>query len=378
MVNTYKIGVKTFISIEFTFFVLSQLKMFSFLTGVASIFNLFILILFFVDNNFYIKNIFTSITFISLFFMGIIFEYNLIYNSYFQHHLIFLVTIFFITYKFKDEELLPFFNKLALIYFLLSIIFNYILVDLRLTVYDVRVLDHRFFTFCHRFIGLEGTPAGSDILFTILLILNIKEGIKSNIIYIIIYIVGLLWTSSLSNIVAVVLALPVFILPSFLNFIYLIMSTFLLHHIITYIYANFSSYRDILDIATTYRARIYYRIWEYSNFNFNYLFGNKELIKYLHSTGVIEEDPHSTYLLYEEKLGIAISWFIYIYLAIKTFFSSDRFKLFIISVILIYAATNSTILSPRGNPIIIFILLQYIVKIIDKNKGYYYVSKYSN
>src|SRR5690554_5076808 len=203
-------------------------------------------------------------------------------------------------------------NVSAILYFLIALLINLTSFKYNLLT-DFRDLDNRFVLTIHRFIGLEGTPAGPDIFYTIVLLFNIYKYKSYKILLkipVIISIIVIIWTASLSNLVSLLLALCVY-------FVYRIrVFTFLLivftSTVIAYIFSqgDFST-QVALNNITTLRSHIWYQIWEsllFQNTFEEWIFGRDELIKFFYVGERVVDDgnPHNLYLFDLQFLGVPL------------------------------------------------------------------------
>ena len=293
---------------------------------------------------------------------------NSIFIRSFSVHIIYCVVTFLMIreLKFTNKELLSIINKTAIVYLIVSVLISY--TPLRvLSIYDTRAVVNRFFpNLLFRFIGIEGSPAGPDIFYVLVLISNlVLNKKKSKFVYITLSLIILIWTSSLSPILSIVGAL--IILPFSNN--KKVKTTYgallWLYQFVVIIIYTYSSVgvRNFLNLASTLRARIwfnmYYSLRELST-PLQWILGRKGLVNFLHSQYHNINNPHN-YSLFLLQFGGIISVAIIIVIATLYFKNmNSKYKIFIVSAILIYASTNTFILTIRGNPIFIFVIATYL------------------
>jgi|GEM_PF-1226101 len=282
-------------------------------------------------------------------------------------HIIYLAVTFIIInqFNFSKSELLALINKTAIIYFLLAVLLTYSPLKF-LSVYGPRLIVNKIFPhLLYRFIGIEGTPAGADIFYVIVLISNILNKTKNKYFYITLSLIVLVWTSSLAPVVSIIGAL--LILPFAKNKVMKITySTFLwLYQFIVIIMYSFGTVRlrYILDVCSTWRARIwfnmYYGLIE-KNSIAQWILGRKDLVEFSHRTDTIINNPHN-FSLFLLQFGGILTYCIIIFIITMHFKNMrDRYMIFVVSALLIYASTNTFIFTIRGNPIFIYILVMYL------------------
>jgi len=283
-------------------------------------------------------------------------------------HIIYLVvTVIVINqFKFSKSQLLALINKTAIIYFVLAIILNYSPLNF-MSVLGPRLIENKFFPhLLFRFLGIEGTPAGADIFYMIVLFSNIVlNKTKSKYFYITLSLIILLWVSSIAPIVSILGAL--LILPFTKSKIMKITYSGLLwlYQFIVAIIYSFGSLelRHILDVCSTWRARIWFNV-HYGLINQNsiaqWVLGRKELVEFPHRTDTIINNPHNFSLFLLEFGGLIIYCLIIFTLTMYFKNMTDKYMIFVISALLIYASTNTFIFTIRGNPIFIYILVMYL------------------
>jgi len=283
-------------------------------------------------------------------------------------HIIYCVVSFIVIreLKFSKNELLSIINRTAIVYIILSVLISYTPLSV-LSIYDTRLVVNRFFPhILYRFVGVEGTPAGPDIFFIIVIFSNIFFNKTNNrYFYIILSILLLIWTSSLSPLLSIVGALLIlpFTKSKAIKTIYSYL-IWLYEFIIIAIYSYGTvGIRNILNLASTLRARIWYNMY-YSLIGHDSLaqwnLGRVGLVNFEHSPGYDINNPHN-YSLFLLQFGGILAFIIIVVLATMYFRNMNiKYKIFIVSVLLIYASTNTFILSIRGNPIFIFVLVTYL------------------
>lgn len=347
---------------HFMIFILSQFKVFSFLEGTMTLVYpiiYFIILLFLKEQK---KIVFLMVLLVLEIILSVY------YNMYIQNFIIYYLFFFLVNRKIriKFSYLLNILNRTLIIYFLITLIFNYFLQG-KYSVYIIRNLSGKIISNIDRFIGIEGTPAGPDILSTLVLIACLLWANKNKVVNcfrVIFSFAVIIWCSSFSNVAAIILSLPVFITKSKKIIIgYILFITILFHKLIAglFFYTTFSG-KKILNTLTTFRASIWSQILNKYNESLSGVekfIGSKKLVEFIHFNGELNDNPHNTFLLLEIKSGYIFTYLVYFYILSRIFKLlelKDIKKVFVILIILIYATSNSTILTARGNPIIIYIL----------------------
>jgi len=283
-------------------------------------------------------------------------------------HIMYLAVTFVILkqVKFSKRELLALINKTAIVYFIIAILLSYTPLNV-LSVFGTRLIPNKFFPhLLFRFIGIEGTPAGADIFYTVVLLSNIfLNKAKSKYIYITLGFVVLVWTSSLAPVVSIIGAL--LILPFTKNKVMKITYSGLLwlYQFIVVIMYSFGTeqLRYILNVCSTWRARIWFNVYYgliQKNSISQLLLGRKQLIDFPHRTDTIINNPHNFSLFLLQFGGIIIYCIIIFIITIYFKDMQDKYMIFVVSALLIYASTNTFIFTIRGNPIFIYILIMYL------------------
>ncbi|HEY8803601.1 MAG TPA: hypothetical protein VIM42_00545 [Clostridium sp.] len=298
---------------------------------------------------------------------GVYIILNALFIKTISVHIIYLAVTFMIIkeFKFSKSELLALINKTAIVYFILSVILGYTPLN-SLSVFGPRQIENKFFPHLFRFIGIEGTPAGADIFFLIVLLSNIfLNKAKNKYFYITLSVIVLLWTSSFAPVVSIIGAL--LILPFTKNKVAKIIYSGMLwlYQFIVIIMYGFGTVKlqYILNVCSTWRARIWFNMY-YGLIQYNsmalWLLGRKELVEFSHRTDTIINNPHN-YSLFLLQFGGIITYIIIIGVATLYFKNMrDKYMIFVVSALLIYASTNTFILTIRGNPIFIYILIMYL------------------
>lgn len=266
--------------------------------------------------------------------------------------------------KFSKQEILSLINKTAIVYFILAIALNYTPLK-SLSIYDIRQIRSRFLPHVYRFIGVNGSPAGPDILYLIVAITNLTQNkAKSKYFYIISSLIIVVWTASLSPIVALIGAIV--IIPfSNSNIIKTIYSStlWLYQYIVVLGYTvGSTSFRHILNRFSTTRSLYWYNVvrnlTRFSTFK-EWLFGRQRLVGFARA-GEIINNPHN-FSIFLLEFGGVIMYSIIIIIATLNFKKiHDKHIIFIVSLLLIYTSTNTFIFTIRGNPIFNFILITYL------------------
>lgn len=270
----------------------------------------------------------------------------------------------------EEDEIIKLLNNTCIIYLILSIFLNY--TSLRaISIYAEReFLQNKFLSNINRFLGIEGTPAGPDILFILVLYINIFRNrfdskLKKYILFFISIIV-IIWTSSLSPIVGIVISIPILILSKNNKFICNLYTIILLNYnyIIAIIYnRGDENLRLFLNKITTWRANLWGNILNelrYENSVVDWILGRKELIEVAHIKGTFTNNPHSIGLFILQFLGIFGFVCINLFIITKILkIKNSSIKIILISM-MIYMNTNTFPLTIRGNPIFLYIFIYYL------------------
>ena len=271
--------------------------------------------------------------------------------------------------KYTKSEILSLINKTAVVYFLISMILNYTPLNV-LSIYDTRFIANKFFPQLYRFLGIEGTPAGADIFYLLVLISNMFLNKKKNrVFYIILSVVVLVWTSSFAPAVSVIGGL--IILPFVNNKVMKITYSIMIwtyQFIVIFIYSfGIENVNQFLNVGSTWRARIWFKMY-WSLISNNSLaqwnLGRKTLVSFVNKTTT--NNPHNYSLFLLEFGGIPMCIIIVVIATMYFKNMTDKYDIFIVAALLIYATTNTFILGVRGNPIFIFVFVAYLTA---SNKG---------
>ncbi|MCB2293980.1 hypothetical protein LGK95_10665 [Clostridium algoriphilum] len=299
---------------------------------------------------------------------GVYILLNTLFVKTISVHIIYLAVTFMIIkeFRFSKSELLALINKTAIVYFVLSVILGYTSLN-ALSVFGPRQIENKFFPhLLFRFIGIEGTPAGADIFFLVVLLSNIfLNKAKNKYIFITLSIIVLLWTSSLAPVVSIIGAL--LILPFTKNKVAKITYSGMLwlYQFIVIIMYGFGSLQlqNVLNVCSTWRARIWFNMyWGLIEHNTTALWvlGRKDLVEFSHRTDTIINNPHN-FSLFLLQFGGIIAYIIIIVVATMYFKDmNDKYMIYVVSALLIYASTNTFIFTIRGNPIFVYILVLYL------------------
>ena len=299
---------------------------------------------------------------------GVYIILNALFIKTISVHIIYLAVTFIVLreFKFSKSELLSLINKTAIVYLVLSLILSYTPLN-TLSVFGPRQIANKFFPhLLFRFMGIEGTPAGADIFYVIVLLSNIfLNKSKSKYFYITLSLIVWGWTSSLAPVVSIIGTL--LILPFTKNKVVKIAYSGMLWLyqfivIIMYGYGTLSL-QYILNVCSTWRARIWFNMyWGLIQHNSmtQLLLGRKNLVEFSHRTDTIINNPHN-FSLFLLQFGGIITYVIIIAVATMYFKNMrDKYMIYVVSALLIYASTNTFIFTIRGNPIFVFILVMYL------------------
>ncbi|HEY8890129.1 MAG TPA: hypothetical protein VIM70_07715 [Clostridium sp.] len=297
---------------------------------------------------------------------GLYVVFNTLIIRNFSVHIVYCIISFIIIkeLKFTKSQVLSLINKTAIVYLLVSLVLNYTPLSF-LSLYNDRLITNKFFPhLLYRFLGIEGTPAGADIFYSLVLISNIVlNKTKNRRFFITLSVIILVWTSSFAPILSIVGAL--LILPFSNNKV--AKATYgsmiwLYQFIIIFIYSfGFVHLNEILNVSSTWRARIWFKMyWSLvSNSTLStWNLGRKALVNFVHQTTT--NNPHNYSLFLLEFAGIPM--FIIIIGVTTMYFANmkDKYMIFVVATLFIYASTNTFIFSIRGNPIFLYILVTYL------------------
>ena len=265
--------------------------------------------------------------------------------------------------QWTKPEMLKLLNVVAVVYFITAVMLSYTPLK-SIFNYEIRDLSNRFFPLINRFIGVEGSPAGPDLLYTLVLIFNLASMPFRKAILklpVLIAILVLLWTASLSNLMSLVLALFVFLIYALRRFYVLFLSLFFL--ISTYIYNTFGLVASVvLNEITTLRAYIWVQVMEglYSkNTVLEWILGRAELMEFENVGGETGYDanPHNLFLFAFQFLGIPLFAMLLFVLQDQVSKMPKKTNLFIFVFMIAYGVTNAMPFTTRGDPAILYLLM---------------------
>lgn len=263
--------------------------------------------------------------------------------------------------EWTQQELLALINQVAIIYFVVAVVLNYTPFHF-LSVYEHRDLYNRFIPQIGRFIGLEGSPAGPDLLYTLVFIFNLFSGWKKQLFKLpmILSIIVLLWTASLSNIVAMVLAVIAYVIYPFRSsYAFLLMMTF---SITVYAANRFGSGVLLaMDQFTSYRTSIWVSITNslvQENSIGQWLFGRDELMQFESIFGEgFDANPHNLSLFTLQFLGVP-AFLSIVFLICYKIRTMAKGKWFFITMFLVaYGVTNPMPFTLRGDPMVMYVFI---------------------
>lgn len=261
------------------------------------------------------------------------------------------------------QEMLKLLDSVSVVYFITAVLLSYTPLQAIFN-YEIRDLSNRFFPSINRFIGVEGSPAGPDILYTLILIFNFssmpfKKAIMKLPVWIAILV--LLWTASLSNLMSVVLALFVFLIYALRRFYVAFLALFFL--ISTYIYNTFGLVASVvLNEITTLRAYIWVQVLDglmAKNTLLEWLLGRGELMEFENVGGETGYDanPHNLFLFAFQFLGIPLFALLLFLLQDQVAKMPKKANLFIFVFMIAYGVTNAMPFTTRGDPAILYLLM---------------------
>lgn len=261
------------------------------------------------------------------------------------------------------QEMLKLLDSVSVLYFITAVLLSYTPLQAIFN-YEIRDLANRFFPSINRFIGVEGSPAGPDILYTLILIFNFssmpfRKAIMKLPVWIAILV--LLWTASLSNLMSVVLALFVFLIYALRRFYVAFLALFFL--ISTYIYNTFGLVASVvLNEITTLRAYIWVQVLDglmAKNTPLEWLLGRGELMEFENVGGETGYDanPHNLFLFAFQFFGIPLFALLLFLLQDQVAKMPKRANLFIFVFMIAYGVTNAMPFTTRGDPAILYLLM---------------------
>jgi len=261
------------------------------------------------------------------------------------------------------QEMLKLLDIVSVVYFITAVLLSYTPLQAIFN-YEIRDLSNRFFPSINRFIGVEGSPAGPDILYTLILIFNLssmpfKKAIMKLPVWLAILV--LLWTASLSNLMSVVLALFVFLIYALRRFYVVFLALFFL--ISTYIYNTFGLVASVvLNEITTLRAYIWVQVLDglmAKNTLLEWLLGRGELMEFENVGGETGYDanPHNLFLFAFQFLGIPLFALLLFLLQDQVAKMPKKANLFIFVFMIAYGVTNAMPFTTRGDPAILYLLM---------------------
>ncbi|QIH31569.1 hypothetical protein [Sphingobacterium sp. DR205] len=249
-----------------------------------------------------------------------------------------------------------------LLYLIINMIMIYSPLNF-LTQYSIRNLEGRGLIGLDRMIGISGSPAGPDILFTCVLIYTVFSIDKKNLIdriNIFVSLFVLLWTSSLSPVFSAIIAMLVVIFPKQKKWVSFLSMTFWLGLI--YIYRSSSeNIQILLKTLTSLRVRIWDDIWKgmYREFDlWNWLFGRDKMVEFVGLNEKIDANPHNAMLYLLEFSGIigviVVIWFVLN--RVGQINNANKISLFLTILLLYYLSMSPIPLTMNGDPIILYLL----------------------
>lgn len=265
--------------------------------------------------------------------------------------------------QWTKQEILKLLDIVAVVYFIIAVCLSYTPLKAIFN-YEIRDLSNRFFPSINRFIGVEGSPAGPDILYTLILIFNFanvpfrKAIVKLPVL---IAILVLLWTASLSNLMSVVLALFIYLIYALRRFYVLFLALFFL--ISTYIYNTYGLVASVvLNQITTLRAYIWVQVLDglmAKNTMLEWLLGRGELMEFENVGGETGYDanPHNLFLFAFQFLGIPLFALLLFLLQDQVAKMPKKANLFIFVFMIAYGVTNAMPFTTRGDPAILYLLM---------------------
>lgn len=272
-----------------------------------------------------------------------------------------LLSIMVIKMDWTKQELLDLINQVSIVYFILVLLLNYTPLQF-LSTYGERDLINRFFPSIGRFVGLEGSPAGPDLLYTLVFIFNLGSDWKKRFFKLpmILAIIVLLWTASLSNIVALILAMIAYLAYPFR----VIYAFFLMICFAIAVYVantNSSEVLLIMDQVTSYRTTIWVSICNSlleENTYSQWLFGRDQLMEFVSVFGEgYDANPHNLSLFALQFLGIPTFIGLISLICYKIRIMELGQWYFLTIFLIAYGVTNPMPFTLRGNPIIMYIFI---------------------
>jgi len=252
-----------------------------------------------------------------------------------------------------------------LLYLVFALILHYTFFK-SLSLYEVRQLPNRFLPqFLNRFIGITGSPAGPDIIYTATLFYTIFLIRKRTIDYfnIVISILVIIWTSSLSPLFAVILALPVLFLKRFKTGYFLLSMYYCFFLVILYNYSS-QPYKHLLNVLTTLRVQIWDKVTTglgAQNSLSEWLLGRREMIEFTHLFGVVDANPHNFTIYLLEFGGLIGLLLATVYFILKVQALRNKKVWFLVMLIFFYVSTNPIPFTIVDSPFLIYLGLAFLM-----------------
>lgn len=259
-------------------------------------------------------------------------------------------------YVIKEKKLIKILNTSFIFYLLIIFVRDYF------NLIEVRHILNRFSFISMRFVGLEGSPAGPDLFFFNVFIVNLYR--KGNKIFSILGFFFFLLTGSLSPIVAFILANMLIHFKKFE-----ISIIFFGNFVIAILFQIFKESQKWFNKFSTYRIEIWSKmIYNKIHENlFSIIIGSNIEYNIFISNGRNFTNPHNYYINLFLKGGIFLVVLYYFIIKRKYIKIKEKSIKVIIILQLIYMMTNWYILGISANPMNIYILYYYLfVKIGEK------------
>ena len=341
--------------------------------------------IFFILINFNIKNQECYIVFILLMYiLALIMNLNYKKCNKKVLYIFFLIIIIFLKQVFYEGKLynFPIYTFLLMDYFLsqknvikekkfikilnTSFIFYLLMIFIRdyFNLVEVRNIVNRFPFASMRFIGIGGSPAGPDLFFFNVFIINLYR--SGNKIFSIFGLFFFLLTGSLSPIVAFILAKILIHLKKIE-----ISIIFLGNFIVAILFQTFKESQKWFNKFSTYRVEIWSKmIYNKIHENlFSIILGSNIEYNIFISNGRNFTNPHNYYINLFLKGGMFLIILYYFIIKNKYIKLKEKNIKTIIILQLIYMMTNWYILGITANPVNIYILYYYLFVKIGEEKN---------
>lgn len=357
----YKVNLKFFFFwIHFTLFIVQQLALPLFIVSLAKFSTALLYVIAIIVYSTYLKKKFSKVEIFCLYLLFVLVFAKLIFVLSFNIPLVYwsLFTLVLLKMDWNKNDFYKILNQVSVVYLIVALLITYSPLNF-LSVYEERDLTNRFFQNFNRFIGIEGTPAGPDLLYTIVLIVNLNfKGLRSLLkIPTIFAILVILWTSSLSNLLALVIATIIYLLFPLRRTLSLIL--FFASGLSLYVIHRYGeTFQIVIDQITSYRATIWLRASEKLILNNNvaeWLLGRDKMVQFENVfLEELEANPHNLSFFILQFFGIPTFLFVVSFLAYRIGKMQKNIFFFLSIFLIAYSITNPMPFTLRGNPLIMY------------------------